>query len=98
MEEKMDFDIVYESMSRTYGELEMIMRSIYQQIKEHPGDEKYLELFQGLGDVAKGMTSSQREFTSIYCDPSIKEALITRMDQRENVLEEALSTLEEKKI
>ena len=36
------------------------------------------------------MIFSQREFTTAYCDPSMKDVLVSKLDEKKEILEKAL--------
>lgn len=85
-----NFDFIYDSMSRNYSYLEEIMSTVYQKIQLDPTDESSFELLQGLGEVAKNMIESQKEFTTLYGDSSIKETVIANLDIKKQTLMETL--------
>ena len=88
------FSNIYDSMNDNFGELERIMGSIYQYTQSNPSDENAKGLLLGLGEVAKKMIGSQREFTISYGDAAIKDSLVDRLNDKESAL---ASSLEETK-
>ena len=87
-----NFDSIFEKMSNNYSELEQIMGDLYQQIQNDPVDEHSQLLLQGLGNVAKGIISSQRDFAVAYCDSQMKDMLVARLDEKEESLVKALES------
>lgn len=87
-----NFDFVFDKMSKNYSELELIMSAVYQQTQNDPTDENSQSLLQGLGNVAKGIISSQRDFTVAYCDPQMKEVLVASLDDKLESLSKALES------
>lgn len=85
-----NFDSIWDNMTNSYNQLEQIMSAVYQQTQSNPTDENSQSLLQGLGDVAKSMIFSQREFTTAYCDPSMKDVLVSKLDEKKESLEKAL--------
>ena len=86
-----NFSNLYDSMNENYGELERIMGSIYQYTQSNPNDENAKELLLGLGEVAKKMIGSQREFTISYGNDSIKDSLVDRLNDKESALVSSLA-------
>ena len=85
-----NFGFVYDKMSENYNALEQMMGTMYQQLLEDPTNENTKNILAGLGDIGKKMLSSQSDFVSIYADPSQKEALMARLDDKIQVLSNAL--------
>ncbi len=85
-----NFDFIYDSMTKNYSDLEQIMGAVYQKIQSDPTDENNIELLQGLGGIAKNMIESQKEFTTNYGDPSIKETIVANLDDKQQALMKAL--------
>lgn len=85
-----NFDFIYDSMTKNYSDLEQIMGAIYQKTQSDPTDESNFELLQGLGEVAKNMIESQKEFTTAYGDPSIKETVVANLNDKQQTLMKAL--------
>ena len=54
-------------------------------------DQQLQSILQGLGDIAKGIISSQMDFTEAYCDPSLKDSLINKLSDKQSVLSNALN-------
>ena len=84
------FSNLYDSMNENFGELERIMGSIYQYTQSNPSDENAKTLLVGLGEVAKKMIGSQREFTISYGDATIKDSLVDILNDKESALVNAL--------
>ena len=85
-----NFDFIYDGMSKNYNDLEQIMSAVYQKTQFDSTDESSLELLKGLGEIAKNMIESQKEFTLAYCDPTIRETLVANLDGKQQTLMKAL--------
>ena len=85
------FVMVYDKMNSNYSAIENMMGVIYQQIQESPDNQQLQSILQGLGDIAKGIISSQMDFTEAYCDPSLKYSLINKLSAKQSVLLNALN-------
>lgn len=85
------FGMVYDKMNSNYSAIENMMGAIYQQIQESPDNQQLQSILQGLGDIAKGIISSQIDFTDAYCDPSLKDSLMNKISDKQNVLSNALN-------
>lgn len=85
------FVMVYDKMNSNYSAIENMMGVIYQQIQESPDNQQLQSILQGLGDIAKGIISSQMDFTEEYCDPSLKYSLMNKLSDKQSVLSNALN-------
>lgn len=88
---KENFGQIYDSMSRTYSELESMMGTIYEEMQNNPSDERNNNLLQGLGSIGLKMLFSQRDFTESYGDNDLKETLVSKLDEKITTLSNDLS-------
>lgn len=86
-----NFGMVYDKMNSNYSAIENMMGVIYQQMQESPDNQQLQSILQGLGDIAKGMISSQMDFTEAYCDPNFKDFLMSQLCDKQSVLSNALT-------
>lgn len=92
------FDEIYNTMINNYNELEEIMTYLYQQLASNPQDENIKNLFQGLGNVAKNMISTQKLFTKSYCNDELCDSLVDRLNSKQETLSNALEETKGKTI
>ncbi len=88
------FGEVYDKMSTNYKAVEDMMGVIYEQMQVLPDNQGLQSILQGLGKIAKGMISSQMDFTDAYCDTNLKSSLMNNLSDKESVL---LNVLNENK-
>lgn len=85
-----NFEIIYDTMNKSYEELEEVMSTIYQFTQTNPENENAKAILAKLGDVAKKMIGSQREFATSYGSPEFKDVLEERLSNKEQALDIAL--------
>ncbi len=81
------FEHIYDNMTNNRGYLDSMISSVYDDFKGNPTDEYLKQILEGLVNVYKGMLSTQAEFTSSYADPSIKENMVSSLQDKLNDLE-----------
>lgn len=79
---KENFGNVYDAMSHNYGELERLLGYIYEYMQNNPNDEFARDMFNKVNIIGQNMIFSQKEFTSSYCEESIKDNLIENLDSK----------------
>ena len=88
-----NFENVFSGMAYNYGKLEAIVAELYQHLQKNPDDAMAQDLFTRLSTIAENMVFSQKEFTTFYGDPSIKDNLIENLDSKVVALHEAQEKL-----
>ena len=84
------FDNIYDGMNFNYGKLEGILADLYTRLQEDPNDDFARDMFTRLSTVAENMIFSQKELTTYYGDPSIKNSLIGQLDSKVTALHQGL--------
>lgn len=84
------FEIIYDSMNRSYRKLEQMSEYFYNCIQEDPNNEMAKELFQGLMSSLQDMLATEKDFISSYCDPNLKGQLMAQVDDKSNNLSNTL--------
>ena len=90
MDNNDNFGFIFDNMTRNYARVETLLENLYQHIQANPSDEAAISFLQELGSVAKEMIHSQIEFTSAYCDKSLRDNLIDKLVDKETALANAL--------
>lgn len=65
------------------------MSDLYQYLQDNPADEMARDVLNRLGTIRQNMIFSQREFTSSYGDPNLKDNLINNLDSKAEALKKA---------
>lgn len=89
MAKEYSFVSIYDGMNYNYGKLEGIMGDLYQYLQDNPADEIARNILDRLGSIGQNMLFSQKEFTSAYGDPSLKDSLIDNLDSKAEALKKA---------
>ena len=93
-----NFGDIFDSMNHNFGKLESLLGELYQHLQEHPEDEMARYMFSKLCVIGEDMVYSQKEFTTHYGDPSIKNNLIGNLDSKVAALHEGQKALESQKL
>lgn len=84
-------DDVYDSLLDIYSELEGIMGSVYEGLQTDPTNTDKAKFLQDLGSVALKIISSQQLLVESYCEEEFRDALLSNLDEKARVLENALA-------
>ncbi len=92
---KNSFDNIYDGMNYNYGKLEGVLADLYRRLQDDPSDDFARDMFTRLSTVAEDMIFSQKELTTYYGDPSIKNSLIGQLDSKVAALHQGLDQVKQ---
>lgn len=81
-----DFEIVYNKINTSFEYVEGMMGVIYDKLINDPMNEEIKEIYEGLGDAALRILSSQRDFVEVYAAGEMKDYYMEKVEDKINYM------------
>ena len=91
-----NFSTVYDSMINQYSFLEDLMGELYEQIQLNPNDEAIKGQFEKMAMLAQKMLLTQSLYLDSYGDTDLKNYYEERLNDKANILQDALNHIKGK--
>lgn len=81
-----DFDAVYNKINTSFEYVKDMMGVMYDRLINDPTNEEIKEIYEGLGDAALRILSSQRDFIDVYATGEMKDYYMERVEDKINYI------------
>lgn len=81
-----NFEIVYDRINKSFEYVNDMMGAMYDKLINDPMNEEIKEIYEGLGDAALRILSSQREFIDLYTTGQMKDYYMERVEDKINYI------------
>ena len=89
-----DFGEIFDSLNKTYSDLEVIWGQLYDDVQKNTDEEK-LEMFYKVTNVASGVLVSQMQFVDSYADSDMKDYCKNSILRKEKLIKKTIEEINE---